>query len=186
MLLYHYSKEQYDHLLTREAQGLKSSVQEEKSYSKHISFFFERPPLDIIGDIFGDGHHTWVNGNKLYEYIVDTSDIGKFEYSIVEFPEKTAILYDTSLTDAQYYSQIEKVTKEKGYKGSGSRDLEKAVHPLLGTTRAAYANMRRHPNFEELKKKYAATVPHVMIYPKSGQIDYRRVSQVTVGVMPHH
>lgn len=151
-------------------------------YYSHISFFLEPIPLDIISELFGGTHNVWCSGNQLYQYTVDPHTIGEFKYSVVESPEKTKLLYDPTVTDADYEIVLASVIKQHGYIGSGVKQLIRATKSLVGTTRKYYKLLPGRPNFKaKLSQKYAATVPHVMIYPATGEILYQDVQQVVVG-----
>ena len=182
MYLYHYSKKKFDTLQTLEKQRLSAKDRStDKDYGKHISFFIERPPLAKLGDIFGEGHHTWYPGNALHEYIVSVDSLRKFRYQVVEFPEKTAVYYDDKMTDAEYYKILAEASKEWRYASDNVEDLRFAMRHLQGTTEKYYGLIHTRPNKERLFQTYAGTVPHVMVYPDSGEIRYKSVSQVTVG-----
>lgn len=179
MKLYHYSKERYPVLKT------KSLVNGEKkgeliSYNNHISFFFEPVPLDIVGEIFGHTHHTWAPGNKLFEHVVDSKSLKKFFYRLVESPEKTELLYDDSVDDKEYYRKMALINEEFNYEGRSVDELEKACSHLKGTTKTYFKLLPKRRNFDEIKNKYAATVPHLMIYLEDRQITPFSIKEVFV------
>lgn len=186
MKLYHYSKNEFDSIKTLEQQE-KDGDREvtivdgvKQDYKKHISFFFEKAPLDILGKIFGKEHSAWYPGSELFEYCVDSSMLGKFSFHLVESPEKTKLYYDSSLTDKQYCQKLLQVERERGYIGRGEKYMEEAITPLLGGTREAFKQLPQRPNWKEIKNKYAATVPHLMVYPDSGIVRYESKHKVTV------
>lgn len=199
MLLYHYSKEKRPMLLTLERQNKVSAserVKEEKEYVKacklygyirpgyyfeHISFFFERPPLENMSSFYGPGHQVWYKGNELYEHVVDSSKIGSFLYEIVESPEKTEIYYNNSLSDKEYFERLGSLMNKNLYVGKNNALLEEALKPLLGTTEEYFKLLKTRSNFEEIRNKYAATVPHLMVYPIVGQIKPSTITKVTIG-----
>ena len=41
--------------------------------------------------------------------------------------------------------------------------------------------LKTRPNFNEIKFKYAATVPHLMLYPILGQVKPIDINKVVVG-----
>ena len=179
MKLYHYSKEKYPILKS------KSLVDgEEKgdlvSYKNHISFFFEPPPLDIIGDIFGPGHHTWAPGTKLIEHTVDTNNFGDFFYRLVESPEKTAMIYDDGLSVEAYHKKLKQINEIFRYEGTTVEDLEFACKRLKGTVRKFYELLPTRTDFLNIKDKYAATVPHLMIYFEDRCVKISSTKQVQV------
>lgn len=199
MKLYHYSKARVEELLTLRQQ--KAGTPEANSfkahdpttsyhpagYADHLSFFFERPPIESLASVFQEGHPVWYKGNDLYEYIVETRDNDQFKYVLVESPERTAHYYDESYTDDDlqaWHKQELKILQKHNYIGEGSQQLERATRHLQGSTLSSYQQLRLRPNFEEIRLKYAATVPHVMLYPTSGKMPISQTHQVTVGNKP--
>ena len=192
MQLYHYSKELYPELKTLEMQrsitkdeiknyeSFKTPLSPSKPYWKHISFFFDPIPIDKIGVWYGKGHRIWYSGNRLYEYTVNAKDLGRFSYEIVEPPEKTAILFDDTIPTEVYYSRMLEIIKANEYRGDSLSDLLKASKPFIGKTAKYFEAAVNHPNFEDFKEKYAACVPHVMIYPASGVVKPTKVGGVII------
>jgi len=99
MKLYHYAKDLYPILKNRLKSGAADDKEIEEQmawnkeiggpgiYNAHISFFIDPLPLVLLGKIFDERHHTWFNGNELYEYIVDVDSLDKnIVYDIVESP----------------------------------------------------------------------------------------------------
>ena len=199
MLLYHYSKEKHSLLKTLDKQGKVTKDERRKEeelyvkkcktykylipgyYYEHISFFFERPPIETMSSFFGEGHGFWYKGNPLYEHIIDSSKIGTFYYELVESPEKTKIYYNDTLTDNDYFKELAKLTNENMYVGKNNNNLELVCERLKGTTLEYLELLKTRPNFEEIRFKYAATVPHLMLYPILGQVKPINVNKVTVG-----
>lgn len=191
MLLYHYSSNFYKKLKTRAKQDnytnedkrkeqilekeqyKKSGIKRPGLYSEHISFFLEKPPLDKITSFFPKNHHTWFKGNNLFEYIVDSSDLQNFAFEIVEFPEKTELYYNDDISVETYYALLKQEINEKGYIGFGNKKFEKAAKPLIGQTEKYLSLLKTRPNYNDICYKYAATVPHVMLYPEEGIIEYK-------------
>lgn len=198
MLVYHYASEKHSVLKTLEKQGKISKeekLKEEELYAikckkykysipgyyyEHISFFFDKVPIDIIADCFNHEHEFWKSGSQIYQYTVDTDKIGNFLYEIVESPEKTDLVFDESISEKDYYILHAKMVIENKYIGKNSSELEKASSKFIGTTRQYFKALKERDNFNDLKKKYAATVPHVMIYPHLGQIKYSSVEKVQI------
>lgn len=184
MKIYHYSGGDYPTLQTLNKQnaGSKSALPDgtREEYANHISFFFEPAPLDILGGIFGKDHKAWFPGAELIEYTIDVSSIGDFRYEIVESPEKTKLYYDDSISIVQYHKLLAEVNQKHHYVGRGADTFIKACKPLLGGTRKAYMELPHRKNFKELRGKYAATVPHVMLYPDSGEVSYQSKKHVRV------
>lgn len=201
MELFHYSVDRYGTLKTREKQGTITPEQRQKAieehkdyyqktgidkpgfYFEHISFFFERPPLERMSKIFPSGHDFWFRGNKVYEHIVDSKSIGQFAFEIVEFPEKYDLYYNDDIDTATYLLKLKEVTDSLGYIGNGNAALELAVekNKLKGKTEHFYNLLRSRPNYDKIKNKYAATVPHVMLYPSLGVARPFKIQQVGIG-----
>lgn len=192
MKLYHYSKQRYPELKTIERQryithqertlGIaeKEKYQRPGAYFQHVSFLLEPAPLDILGEIFGKEHHTWAPGNKMYEYIVESSNLGAFKYELVETPEKTKLFYRKNLDTEAYILEKDKMIKLRDYTGEDNLRLERAALPLVGLAKNAFKKLPSFNNWLEIKNKYAANVPHVMIYPATGIIGYESIKEVMV------
>lgn len=196
--LYHYSQAKFSTLLTREKQGKVTKEDEKKAhelyvndcklykslrpgyYYEHISFFFDRPPLDRISGCFEGKHEFWKKSNKVFEHVVESSDIHSFLYEIVESPGKTELYYK-DISDATYYKQLSEMIVKLGLVGKNNQSLEDALVHFQGKTGEYFDLLKTRPNFQDLIKKYAATVPHLMIYPVTGTIKVNSVSQVTLG-----
>lgn len=185
MLIYHYSKSKHKELKTLEAQGLEKDVPSIKDYNKHISFFLEPIPYEFMGTIFGKDHHTWFPGNVVVEHTIIVSEIGEFIYKIVESPEKTFLYYDENITDEDYGKKLKEMIVRNKYEGSNLKEFEKIQTKLKGTVREYYAMLPERKNFAGIKDKYAATVPHTMIYPKGGIIKVKLdTREITIGTKP--
>ena len=188
MLLYHYSKDRYNSLTTREFRGLKIDEEMLKrkreyvpgNYNQHISFFFDPIPFQILGKIYGEGHAAWYPGSELYQYIVDSRDIGKFAYHIVESPESVEMVLDDDVTIEQYHERFAVIAKEKLYIGYSNSELERATRQFTGKTRKYFEEAGKKPTFDTVRDKYAAFVPHVMLYPKGGVVEYIEVDKIRI------
>lgn len=207
MYLYHYSKELYPALTTRLLRANKTlsskEVDKEKqdaefhdnpgSYFESISFFFDPIPLAMIGEHFNNDHHTWFNGKNLVEYIVDTATLeSDILYNIVETPADFKAMNSVNWGDPKtdtdefftLYMRGKNARKLKsGEQGKGVANLVKHARQFVGGTEKAYlANKRLSKEDQEsIKGKYAANVPHVMLYPKKGKIKYISTLPVVVG-----
>jgi hypothetical protein len=182
--LYHYSSQMFDILKTREKQNkpLDSKLKANSSdYDKHISFFLEPIPLDILPDIHHNKHPFYVTGKEVYEYKIPTVNLGTMRYYLTESPEKTKALYDTSIDDDAYYALMDKVNKEQRYVGTKIKDIEDLVERFEGTTKNYFMKIPSYPNYEEIKGKYAPCVPHLMIYPETGLVKYGSVTKKRFG-----
>jgi hypothetical protein len=182
--LYHYSDQLFDSLKTREKQNkpLDPKVKTNFSdYDKHISFFLEPIPLDILPDIHHNKHPFYVAGKEVYEYRIPTVNLGIMDYKLVESPEKTKARYDTSIDDDAYFELMDKVNIANKYIGDKISDIEDLVDRFEGTTRNYFIKIPSYPDYEKMKTKYAPCVPHLMVYPKSGIVRYSSVSKKKFG-----
>ena len=195
--LYHYAKVsqgQFTELLTERARAHKKHIgirAKYPSYCDHVSFFFAKPPLKTIAEIYkkaGKTHPFWKDREELFEYVVDISKHRgtRFQYRIVENPEKTELLYDDSLTDDQFYDRRDKIEKELGYNGDSVVELVSAVERLLkrlpkNFMEEGYRALPKRNNFHEIWDKYAPTIPHLMLYDDVGKFRIESVEKVVVG-----
>lgn len=200
MLLYHYSKELYRQLQTRritekltddQIQTIEAKARERSTlpYIDHISFFIEPIPLDILGVLFSKHDHpVWFDGNQLYEYTIDSESLkGNFWFEIVETPFDIQFMDSnwldnmSDLQKREYFAKQKELKLQNGECGYGSSELEKAAIKFLGTTRRFYIDGIKHHDSASLKR-YAARVPHIMLYPIGGIVAYKNPPRkVTVG-----
>jgi hypothetical protein len=181
--LYHYSHKLYSTLLTRTAQKQKKKklTVNDRKYDDHISFFIEPIPLDILPGLHKFEHPFYRDGSKVYEYCIHTTTLGKFYYELVESPEKTNIYYDNSLSDDEYHKLLKQIEKDNNYTGTSLSELNKLINKFKGKTRRYFQLIPKRPNYEDIKTKYAPTVPHFMIYPESGEVKYYKVTEKIMG-----
>ena len=149
-------------------------------YNKHISFFFD--PIDpmVVDQVYGKFHHFWAHGATVYEHVVDSRQIGKFNYHITETPEKIEILYDDSISTKRYYELLEQINKTNHYLGT-EREFDQAAKKFVGQTSKYQKKVHTYPNWNDIKNKYAACVPHVMLYPDKGYCKVLSSRSLTIG-----
>lgn len=177
MNFYHYSKEQHTELKSLSAQqgaAPKTII----SYSNSISLFMEPLPLNVA-DIFRNEHNLYRSGLELYEHVIDSNNLPlNIDWHIVESPEKVELLYKkqdwenaTEEMMKAYKDEISAMEINEGYIGSGRLALVKKLRSRFfsGKTMEDYFKEAEylHCNHPEDKiiDRYAACVPHVMIYP---------------------
>ena len=199
MKLYHYAAQQFETLKTLEKQGKVTQEARQKDlesskrfrelfgttlpggYFQHISFFFEKIPLDIA-KYFPKDHPVWKKGNTLFEYEVESTSLKPFGYEIVEFPEKRALYLDESVSDEDYHKAMRKLYSETRYVGFGNSEMEPVCHAkgLTGILTDSYKQLSETPGFAESgnRHKYAPLVTHVMIYPDGGEIKPSSVKKI--------
>lgn len=206
MKLYHYSKEMYESLKTRRLTGNLTPheiEQEEKAVAEysltgphidHISFFFDPVPLDILGKLFKGKNKFWITNATVIEYVIDTSDLEHdILFDVVESPSATKMIDDTEWIDTPEFLKKFKAGKAIAKRGWGEIGigvdlLKKQIALHVGNTRNAYITASLRNDFDENIEKYAANVPHVMLYPKSGKIEYQKTRKVVIGQLEetHH
>ena len=187
MRLYHYANEPLPVLKTREVQGtvtneMRASALEEMElhqtpgpYYAHISFFVDPLDLITIADIFkGHNHSVWQAGNTVYEHIVESSELGNFDYLWTETAIDKQFMDDRwrgdALSDAEvsrYFSDLAEAKRKAGLIGKGNLNFERVSEQFLGETMGAYQEASKLNNGRNWQQ-YAANVPHVMIYPPKG------------------
>jgi hypothetical protein len=133
-----------------------------------------------MGKIYGKEHHTWYPGNELYQYEIESKDIGDFTYSIVETPEKLELYYDDSVSEKQYQERYSKIVSDLKLIGHNNKDLEIACKRYIGKTRSCIEKVKDLPNWNDIKNKYAAGVTHLMLYPADGVIKYLNYDKVKI------
>lgn len=193
MKLYHYSATEFSELKSKIAQGIKNAGDHGiKGYASSISFFLEPIPLDIA-EILHHEHDFWVSGRDLYQHEVDSNDLPlDVDFVLTETPDKTKLLYeeqDWSKAEGnpelvkQYKQEIEDLEKKKGYRGKGRLKLVKVCRPFSKNISDHYKQMyklnAKHPE-DNLINKYAACVPHLMIYVGRDAIKISEVKKITL------
>ena len=170
----------------------KVRLKDEWSYERSISLFLEPVPLDIAG-IYKDQHEFWQSGRELVQYEVDLKDLpAGIAWRLVESPEKTKLLYETQDWEAtkkdktlipQYVKEVKDKEKSMGYVGHGHVSLERITKKFNRKTRRfmeqATEIALQYPEDGGFKK-YAACVPHVMIYPGYKPVDYVETKTITL------
>lgn len=193
MKLYHYSVTEFNELKSKIAQGIKGAGDHGiKGYSSSISFFLEPIPLDIA-EILHHEHDFWVSGRELYQHVIDTNDLPlDVDFVLTETPDKTRLLYeeqDWSKAEGnpelvkQYKQEIEDLEKKKGYRGNGRMKLVQVCRPFTKGISKYYQEMYKlHCKYPEdnLIGKYAATVPHLMVYVGKNSIRVSGVKKITL------
>lgn len=205
MRLYHYSKDLYSQLKTRAKSGgmslneITQARQKANSkpwfdlpYCDHISFFFEPIPSELLSKIYPKDHHTWVQGNELYEYAIEVDQLPNvLQYQVVESP-KLLEIYDKFSKDNNWVTKdpvlLEKWMKienqkmrELHYYGNSLVELKRVIPQFDKGIEGFYKIASKREDFEDNKYKYAACVPHLMLYPPSGTVEISSISKVVIG-----
>ena len=191
-VLFHYSDKLFHHIKSLRAQGHLTPVQIREAeklskgtilppYIDNISFFIDPLHLSAMPGYYDDKHTFYKHGKELFEYEIDTADLGELTYQLVESPEKTAMVYDPSIDDAEFYAKMDEYHKSLKYIGNNVNDLDEVINRFKGTIDSYFHKVKNYPDFEKLMSKYAALVPHLMIYPKSGVVKYRQIHSIVMG-----
>lgn len=198
--IYHYSKLLIKDIRSLRAQATCSTKElnkidekytkyfAQRPYTENISFFIEPIPTDILGKLFGKDHHTWHNDNVLYEYCVDVDYLEKdILYSLVETPAAVEFMdknYNPNMTEKgfiEYMWERNQILIKEGYIGEGVNNLIKVASKFIGTTRDYFIEARKRADADETKMLYAAHVPHLMLYPEDGVVQYSSYRKVIIG-----
>ena len=200
MKLYHYNQLVTDELLTKRAQGILTpeEIREAEQYAKrfkrpgpycdHISFFMDPIPSSLLAHLFGDFHPVWYRGNEVIEHVVDTRTLDShILYNVVETPEKLKHLDSAADDDdsdewlISYFKELNAIQTKNGELGQSLKGLDKQIIRFQGKLGDYYQSAKNRHDWEENKTKYAASVPHVMLYPSTGRIPVASSFYVTVG-----
>lgn len=194
IVLYHYSKEKYNSILSKTAQGYKGNQTGEYVYNDSVSFFLSPIPRNLP-DILENQHEFWKSGQELYEYKVTLNAFPEdIKYVLTESEEKTELLYEKQDWDiipsskngskimARYLQEIREMELEKGYMGEGLSNLVKVCKKYSGRSLVPYymkvAELhKKYPN-DGLMSKYAACVPHLKLYVGKMVINYNSVTKI--------
>ena len=177
MLLYHYNTNLFKDIRSLALQEGSGNVEPSRAYNHSVSFLFEPIPLDIAQILKGKGKE-WKPGMKLVEYEVDIKNLqSDILFHITESPEKTKLLYETqdwSMAKGnpqlvkQYLHEVTELEKDLGYYGQGNNNLIKGINRIPKGIRRYYTEAVKlcdRENETAVYDKYAALVPHVMVYP---------------------
>lgn len=196
MLLYHYSENEYNALKSMNLRALEAKDDEviddpnPRAYANHISFLFEKIPLDLA-KVTDNAFSFWKSGKQLYEHVVDTSSLPlKLPYYITETPEKTRLLYVTQNWSQakgnpelvkKFKQQIADMEKKNGYIGESRMDFvskaRKFNHGIKKYYQEAFELALAYPE-DDILDKYAACVPHAMLYVANTPIQVRSVKKI--------
>lgn len=205
MFLYHYSAHMHQVLLSKAASGAMTHIQiklarlearrsgvEAWPYCDHISFFFDPIPASLLPALFGDHHPFWYKGHKIYEHVVDVNKLpADIMYHVVESKNKTALMDkfvaennwvedDPKLLE-QWRELIDQKNREWRERGTRRDGLINQIRLNEHGTAEAFIQAAKREDFEDNRSKYAANVPHVMLYPAKGSIPVHKIRSLTMG-----
>ena len=190
MKFYHYNTEEFDALLSIAIRGKGNIGDNPRAYNRNISLFLEPLPLNVA-EIFNNTHSFYRSGLTLVEHVVDSNAIPlDILYSLTESPEKVALLYGSQkwyegMPDeliASNKKEIKDMEEAKGYIGQGRMNMIKACRSVpKGIEKYFRKAAKLNEKFPEdkINEKYAACVPHLMIYPE-GKINVQSTKSITL------
>lgn len=194
MKLYHYSDTQYPTLLTRRMSGLPlpGGVKVSDNYLDHISFFFDPIPSKIMPDIFSKGHPFWFAGHRIFEHVIEVNELdAKIRFEVVESLKKTTLLDEFSEKNnwvddnpqllKQWEALIARESVKWGEVGNTRAQLKEQIRNNVGYTQPCFILASQRDDFQFGYNKYAANVPHLMLYPATGMIAVREVYELKIG-----
>lgn len=162
-------------------------------YDRSISFFLEPIPLDIA-KLYKGKHSFWKSGVELFEHVTTINHLA-FDpfYYLAETPKKIEFLYEKqdwdSIEDADdpkiktFLKEIQKMEKREHYRWKGRKEMLRVSKPFIGKARGfieqAAKLAEKYPD-DGIMNKYAACVPHLMIYSGIDGIEVDNVSKITL------
>lgn len=162
-------------------------------YDRSISFFLEPIPLDIA-KLYKGKHSFWKSGVELFEHVIDIDDLAAEPfYYLAETPKKIEFLYEKQDWDSitgpndpkikQFLKEIQKMEKKEHYRWKGRKEMLRVCKPFRGKLKDYIKKVveihEKHPE-DGIMNKYAACVPHLMVYPGVMSIKVDNVSKITL------
>lgn len=194
MLFYHYSKNRYNELQSKQKQlGLQKSFGSKNlltkclgMYETNISLFLLSVPLKAVCHAYKNQHPFWNNNSPFYEHIVDSKDIpDRIPYRFAETDLcKEMIKQNMSLWDKDtnlYWDKLYKVQYIHKEIGFYLKDMIDVAESIITNTKPSINEIlldqaKRYPE----STKYAAMVPHLMTYPVSGVIKVSHINKIVI------
>lgn len=205
MYLYHYAPEAHNTVQSKAASGIVTPLEAaherlkainnkafHKAYCDHISFFFEPIPAELLPKLFPDDHHAWHKGNVLYEHIVDVDILPlHIPYDVVE-STKFLLAFDKFCIEKNWvddnpallreWQQLEDgMLRRWNERGSRLAFLKQKIEENQGIIAQKYVEAVERPDFVWNKYKYAACVPHLMLWPPRGEVKVQKINKVVMG-----
>lgn len=194
MKLYHYSTSQFAELQSRRKSGLPipEVVKTSDDYLDHISFFFDPIPSKILPEIFSKGHPFWFAGHRIYEHVIEVNELDDhIRFHVVESLNKTKLMDecveewnwvdDNPQLLKQWNLLIDHMQLKWGEVGETRTKLKEQIRKNVGYTQSCFILAGQRYDFQDGYNKYAANVPHLMLYPDSGIIVIREVYELKIG-----
>ena len=174
MRLYHYTTLQVETLLSNARLNPGQFTGAKLKRAQSISFFFDPVPLDLIAGKYSDNHPAWKPGSTVYENEVTVMDLPMpFSFEVVETPSLTKLADEqwNVLPAAEYRRREDAIHTKEHTRGDGLVLLARNILKFRGGTRKAYQDLFARKDFKRrFSNYYAATVPHVLLWPPDGEI----------------
>ena len=198
--LYHYSATQYPVLQTVENRQVDThnyskylayakQTGDIGGYHQHLSFFIEPVPVDIWR-FYPTDHPVWAKGTKLFLHHIYLEDAFPGGYKFTETPlhQKRVKGLPDELSDAELIAFKKALYKEQYNEGEMGTSFIQCATKIRELTKNGmyhwYLKLKNSVNYEEVKYKYAANIPHLMMYPASGQVPVMFSTPIVIGERP--
>lgn len=196
--LYHYSSEERDIIKsmfrqseidkeTLKQEDKKADIRKTRNYLKHISFFPAAIPRNMAS-LLGPKFTKWPKGLVLYEHVVEVS------YTNLEFFDFVATKIETDFINKnfkvdqwsdsefrkKFFEKLFKVKSDKGLIGSDVSDLYYKVQEEGSKLEESIINSKDEDYSPEDYEKYAAFIPHVLVWLKDAQVEPVSVKRIVI------
>lgn len=204
-IIYHYSIKKYKSLLTVNERNNLNLIDKNEynklleyqnsrgfvpSYLDHISFLIDPLPVDLIVKNFKDSNNKLYTSDSCYEYSINISSLlNNLNYwRVVENPINNFfnsylwIDMDYPGKDILFFGTRDLLNNIFKNEGSEFSNFVNTLKKYKGVTRDAYIKLINSSDFKTYKElgMYAPTVPHLMIYPKVGEIKYSSIRKIQI------
>lgn len=205
MYLYHYSADIRNPIMTKAMSGFitKENVLKERlkaknsrwparAYCDHVSFFFEPIPAALLPTLFPSDHSAWAKGKVLYEHLVKVDSLPSIiPYDVVE-ASSTISAYDKFSLENNWVDDNptlllewmlfeDKFMRRNGDRGNSLNVLKQKIVENQNQLVEKFTEGSKREDFIYNKYKYAACVPHLMIWPPSGMFEASTVNRIVMG-----
>jgi hypothetical protein len=159
-------------------------TQREYPYWDHISFFVDPIPLDIVRKHFTK-NKVYQGSDCLYEHRINTQQLKNHllhymfvETSIDQFMADIWIRPHFPGKSLLYFTPRNLISKLLNYQGEDFEKLIQVIQKFKGKTEQAFIDLVKSDRFDDdHKRSYAASIPHLFIYPKNGEVKIEKVTK---------
>lgn len=201
LYIYHYSNKLFDTILTKEQQskaGINSLSKEvinkeddrarfrSSKYPRYneTSFMIDELPFDVILNSRFDPNHTvYKKGATIYCYEINVLNLPQMHWRLTESPTDTFIRH--FWIENEFYKRIFFKMKNwlKIIEGNENEDLSKlikTVRKYKGSYNRYFKRWVNSKSFINESNMYAATIPHIQLYPVDGIIEFEKVTKINL------